>query len=102
MGTVDCRDVVGSAVLVCQTCISCGLVSGVSVSTTSRSKLLEEIPFFLCFRVLWVPLAPCFNMGVGRECVFFTSAKPLASLRLPPQEFTGHLWLAGKSGALCV
>jgi len=84
MGITDRRDVVGSEVLVCQTRISCGLVSGVSVSTASRNKLLEEIPFFLRFRVPRVPLAPRFDMVVEGECVPVTSARP-------PTRFVCHL-----------
>lgn len=48
-GTTDRRDVVGSNVLVCQTCITCDLLGG--VSTGSRTTVLEEMPFFLRFRV---------------------------------------------------
>jgi len=105
MGIVDWRDVVGSEVLVCQTRMSCGLLSGVLVSTESRTKVLEEIPFFLRFRVLRVSLAPRFDMmEVGRECVFVTSASPLASLRLPPQELAGHSGVGGFVGwrVVCV
>lgn len=61
IGTTDCRDVVGSVVFVCQTRMSCGLLNRVSVS--SRTKPLEEIPFFLRFRGLRViPLVPCLDI----------------------------------------
>jgi hypothetical protein len=69
--TTDCRDVVGSIVLVCQIHMSCGLLGEVLVPTKSRAELLEVIPFFFRFRVLEVvPLAPRFDITeVRREYV---------------------------------
>ena len=64
--TTDCRDVVGSTVFVCRTRISCDLLG--RVLNTSRTVLLEVIPFFLRFRTLKVfPLASRFDMVEGQE-----------------------------------
>lgn len=67
MRTTDRRDVVGSVVVVCQTCISCELLAG-GASNISRTELLVDMPFFFRFCVLSVvPPATCFDMmGVCR------------------------------------
>ena len=63
-GTTDRRDVVGSNVLVCQISITCDLLGG--VSTGARTTVLEEMPFFLCFRVVRPSSLVRFDMAVRR------------------------------------
>jgi hypothetical protein len=88
MGITEYRDMVGSAVFVCH--ISISLLG--EVSTMSRAELVEEMPFFLRFRVFGVvPLAPRFDMTeIRRERVVLH--QPSRRSCLPPQGLTIRGW----------